>query len=86
MIAFESMQSFLRCPCCQSSALTVEEAGSQLVCGSCGSRYPLSHGRPVLLRSDNDVFAQKDYLNATALRQMMAPVSGNALFRNHQSI
>lgn len=65
MIAFESMQSLIRCPRCWSSALTVLEAGTHLVCGSCGSRYPLSSGRPVLLRPDNEVFSQKDYLDAT---------------------
>ena len=57
------MQSFLRCPCCQSSALSVGDATSDMVCESCGSRYPISFGRPVLLRPDNDLFCQDDYRN-----------------------
>jgi len=34
-----------------------------MVCESCGSRYPISFGRPVLLRPDNDLFCQDDYRN-----------------------
>lgn len=66
MIDFESIHSFLRCPYCQSSALTVVDAASGMVCESCGSQYPISFGRPVLLRPDNNVFLQDDYLNAKA--------------------
>ena len=35
-----------------------------MFCESCGSQYPISFGRPVLLRSDNDVFCQDDYRNS----------------------
>jgi len=63
MIDFESMRTFLRCPCCHSSALSVGDTASDMVCESCGSRYPISFGRPVLLRPDNDVFCQDDYRN-----------------------
>ena len=66
MIALESMQSFLRCPGCHSPALKVVVEGSHMVCESCGSRYPVSQGRPVLLRPDNDVFDQEGYINAKA--------------------
>lgn len=66
MIEFESMQSFLRCPYCQSSALNMVDAASDMVCESCGTRYPMSFGRPILLRHDNKVFSQDDYRNAKA--------------------
>lgn len=63
MINFEFMRTLLRCPCCQSSELCVEDAANDMVCESCGTRYPISCGRPVLLRPDNDVFCQDDYRN-----------------------
>ena len=66
MIDFEFMRTLLRCPCCQSSALRVDGAVSDIFCVSCGSQYPISFGRPILLRPDNEVFRQDDYRNAKA--------------------
>lgn len=58
---FKSFQALLRCPSCQSSKLSVNEDASDMDCLSCGSRYPISYGRPVLLQPDNDVFCLQDY-------------------------
>lgn len=63
---FDAMQALLRCPCCQSSALSVTDDARDMVCEPCGSRYPVSFGRPVLLRPDNDLFSQVDYCEAKA--------------------
>ena len=62
---FESIKHLLRCPDCQSSILNmVDSSSNNIVCGNCASHYPVSSGRPVLLRADNDVFDQDSYLNA----------------------
>lgn len=66
MIDFESIRSFPRCPYCQSSALTVVDVGSGMVCESCGRQYPMSLGRPVLLRPDTDIIAH--YVGAKDLQ------------------
>lgn len=60
----ESIRALLRCPCCLAAPLNAEDSASNLVCASCGGRYPRSSGRPVLLRPDNDLFCQDDYRNA----------------------
>ena len=64
MVTFESFKRYLRCPNCHSSTLSVEHDTKDIVCGACGSRYPISFQRPVLLRSDNDLFHLNDYRNA----------------------
>jgi SAM-dependent methyltransferase len=46
--------------------LNVNETGADLVCESCDSAYPITFKRPVLLRSDNDVFRLDDYRNLKA--------------------
>ncbi len=60
------MQALLRCPNCHSSALNFGiDTNSDVACESCGSQYPISFGRPVLLRPDNEVFCIDDYRNAS---------------------
>lgn len=59
----ESIEKILRCPSCQLSKLAVMDTTNEMVCESCGTHYPISHGRPVLLRQDNDVFCIDDYRN-----------------------
>lgn len=54
------LQSLLRCPRCHAAALAAREEA--LHCEACGADYPISHGRPVLFRPDNDVFTAADYL------------------------
>jgi SAM-dependent methyltransferase len=51
--------SRFRCPLCATAPLSSE--GDELACSGCGTRYPVSHGRPVLFRPDNDMFAADDY-------------------------
>jgi len=53
----------LQCPQCHGMPVVIE-SGSLLNCTRCGARYPVTHGRPVLLRPDNDIFRQEDYLHA----------------------
>lgn len=60
---FKSIQSISRCLYCQAANLDVLDNGCKVFCGTCGSIYPISFGRPVLLRSDNNVFCQDDYLD-----------------------
>jgi SAM-dependent methyltransferase len=52
------------CPCCHRSELSCKADASQLKCGSCKSEYPITHGRPVMLRPDNEVFCLDDYRQA----------------------
>ena len=58
---FESFQTLLRCPGCQSLKLNVNESASAINCLLCGNSYPISYGRPVLLKPDNAVFRPQDY-------------------------
>ncbi|MBB4155137.1 SAM-dependent methyltransferase [Sphingomonas jinjuensis] len=57
--------SRFRCPLCAATPLS--QAGDELTCHGCGTRYPVSHGRPVLFRPDNDMFAADDYRRPPAL-------------------
>lgn len=61
--------SRFRCPSCAAAPLA--EEGEVLACAGCGARYPVSHGRPVLFRPDNDMFAASEYL-----RPPLAPGQG----------
>lgn len=54
----------LQCPDCHVNTFALAKNGLSLNCKSCGALYPISHGRPVLLRTDNDVFCLDDYRNA----------------------
>jgi SAM-dependent methyltransferase len=51
-----------RCPDCNSTALA--EHPDEVICGGCGTRYPLATGRPVLIRTDNVLFPRDCYLSA----------------------
>lgn len=51
----------LRCPECQEDNLKFES--EQLDCVNCGSIYPFSGCRPVLLKNDNSLFDSRDYLS-----------------------
>ena len=53
----------LQCPQCRDVPLLIE-SDSLIHCTRCGANYPLTHGRPVLLRPDNEIFRQEDYLRA----------------------
>jgi SAM-dependent methyltransferase len=72
MIDMKSLQKYLRCPCCHSSELSFRADSSELKCDSCGTLYPIAHGRPALLRPDNAVFCLDDY------RQAALPIIGSA--------
>lgn len=67
MNSFNSLKYILRCPFCHSTSLSKDSATSALNCESCGVQYPLTHGRPVLLRPDNAVFCLEDYRSAARL-------------------
>ncbi len=51
----------LRCPDCRVGVLVLEK--STLHCRECSASFPVSDGRPVLLRHDNSLFNTADYLN-----------------------
>ena len=58
------LMAILRCPQCQGGKLEFEDNGQMLSCNTCVTRFPLTDGRPVLLRQDNEVFRLDDYLGA----------------------
>jgi len=60
----EILLHLLRCPGCHSEKIVTVTDGLSLSCKSCDAIYPLSHGRPVMLRPDNDVFCLDDYRNS----------------------
>jgi SAM-dependent methyltransferase len=51
-----SLLERLRCPACREGDLTPGVGGNTLACTRCGVSYPVSAGRPLLLRPDNIVF------------------------------
>jgi len=53
----------LRCPDCRAGNLVLEKCN--LNCSNCSASFPVSHGRPVLLRHDNSLFNIADYLNVS---------------------
>jgi len=75
MSNFEFLQIFMRCPDCHSVALNLENTAREIKCKSCGVPYLISHGRPVLLHPDNEIFCLDDYLHA-GLPSPDSPVRG----------
>lgn len=64
MNKFDFFSYALRCPNCQSTKLNLTAPADTIRCESCLTSYPLSHGRPVLLRQDNGVFNIDAYRGA----------------------
>lgn len=54
----------LRCPNCNSTKLIPKFNPEELICEVCEINYPVSFGRPVLLKPANDVFNLDNYRNA----------------------
>lgn len=54
----------IRCPDCHASEL--RNAGEKIECPRCHAAFPVIGGRPVLIRSDNDLFPRSRYLEASA--------------------
>ena len=52
-----------RCPDCHAPGL--QQIDAALVCTRCTTAFPLAQGRPVLIRTDNDLFPRSSYLKAT---------------------
>lgn len=59
-----SLLPLLQCPQCHAGKLSVEDDPQELLCNACATRYPVTHGRPVLLRTDNAVFRLDNYRGA----------------------
>jgi SAM-dependent methyltransferase/uncharacterized protein YbaR (Trm112 family) len=74
-----SISPLLQCPQCQDVKLSIEDNSRELLCNACATRYPVTHGRPVLLRPDNAVFCLEDYRRA-ALPSPDVSVGGIARF------
>jgi len=55
-------RDLLQCPMCKQGSL--DNRAESLVCAVCSASFPQSGGRPILLRSDNDLFAISAYLQA----------------------
>lgn len=50
---------YIQCPQCHSDDLVFSD---KIICQSCHIEYPIVHGRPVLLRPNNDLFKIDEYL------------------------
>lgn len=55
----KSLRDIVRCPRCGS--VRVDDNGAHLACAQCQARYPISHGRPVLLVANHPLFPQMAY-------------------------
>ena len=53
---FESLLPLLMCPDCRIGSIVAGSEEENLKCVSCGSQFPVSHGRLILLGSKNDLF------------------------------
>jgi SAM-dependent methyltransferase len=58
---FKNLLQTLRCPECHKSQFSIQIDSSELLCISCGAKFPLKNGRPALLRQNNHVFCLEDY-------------------------
>jgi SAM-dependent methyltransferase len=63
MIAQAGLAALLRCPACQGE---LEESKDAVRCVSCAASYPVLHGCPVLIDSDNSVFSVERILASEA--------------------
>lgn len=57
----KSLLELFQCPQCRGGALSIEVSSQGLNCKVCDASYPITHGRPVLLRHDNEVFCLDHY-------------------------
>ncbi len=64
MQALNDLLPLLRCPQCRDGKLSAVADSQEFLCSACSERYPIVHGRPVLLRSGNQVFCLDDYRSA----------------------
>lgn len=60
--------SLLQCPMCRRGSLIVKDF--ELVCNDCASCFPLSGSRPILLRTDNDLFSIDDYRKVEPVKKI----------------
>lgn len=58
-----SLMPLLQCPQCHTGKLS--NGDRELLCNACSTHFPITHGRPVLLRPDNAVFSLEDYRSAS---------------------
>lgn len=63
MIRFNS--NILRCPDCRRDAMS--GSPESIRCASCSATFPISAGRPILIRHDNPLFRIEDYIAAPAV-------------------
>lgn len=56
----EWLASLIRCPDCHAGGLKAMDR--EIVCDRCKAIFPVVDGRPVLIRSDNDLFPRSGYL------------------------
>lgn len=69
----------LECPQCHGCKLHFDNESRELICNTCAAHFPVTHGRPVLLRPDNAVFCLDDYRRA-ALPSPKVSTGGIARF------
>jgi SAM-dependent methyltransferase len=46
----------------------METVDARLVCGGCGTAFPILDGRPILMRTDNELFPRSAYIDAGVSR------------------
>ncbi len=61
----------VRCPDCHAPVL--EEIRAALVCTHCKTAFPLAQGRPVLIRTDNELFPRSSYFKPSAATASSRP-------------
>lgn len=56
-----------RCPDCRATALSLSDRA--VTCTECGAAFPVVEGKPVMIRRDNRIFPQAQYLNSQVAGQ-----------------
>jgi SAM-dependent methyltransferase/uncharacterized protein YbaR (Trm112 family) len=58
---WNELSGIWRCPGCHHPELRADEQGAGLTCPACAAEYPVSDGRPVLIRPGNPLFSADMY-------------------------
>jgi uncharacterized protein YbaR (Trm112 family) len=75
-----ALLNILRCPECAADNARLTLESGLLICNHCSKQFPLSGERPVLLRSDNELFDLTDYTGLERKRDSSRSTRGGFSF------
>jgi uncharacterized protein YbaR (Trm112 family)/SAM-dependent methyltransferase len=72
MLTSSELLDALACPGCRAQLAHQEEGSTNLACMSCGARYPIRHGIPILLPPDLEAVATSTHKGLTHKQRQVA--------------